>query len=312
MADIELLKTKLQELSEKLATKDKMGLQYTQRVQNSLNTIRTKLTSIIAVYKKNVQDIQSSTSELDKTKKQLTTQQEESKAALEEAARHKAVLQDNLEKTTMELNDLQAQLNRPNPDIPKMQAIIDELRKNLQTAQNESASANAQIEQLKAKLMEYDGLRDKMNQLVEDLLDKIGEILKQVDVMSINQDDIVELIDLLKNTEDMFPKDDESSSSNDGGLINTIGNLFGTSTPASAATSTLQQRTPRGANTAPGQTAPVNLIPRSRGGKTKRYRNRGGYINRLKTKKHRKHTRTNKRRSSRSSKSSSKSSKHSA
>lgn len=330
MANIEVLQVKLKALSNKLATKDKLGKDYKRIVSESLDRIKQKITKIIDAHNKKIQEITSeSTSNLEKTRAELATEQDKIKqasdAALEEAARHKAVLQDNLEKTTKELNDLQAQLSRPNPDIPKMQAIIDDLRKSLDSSQKTTYAAYAQVDELKAKLVAYDGLRDKMDQLVKDLLNKIGDILGQVDAMSINQTDITELLKLINETEDMFPKENDSSSGNDndGGFF---GNLFGTSpstsaatstpdsvsTPAPAATSALQQRTPRDANTAPGQTAPVNLIPRSRGGKTKRYRNRGGYINRLKTKKHRKHTRTNKRRSSRSSKSSSKSSKHSA
>jgi hypothetical protein len=346
MANIQVLQGKLEELSNKLATKDKLGKDYKRIVSESLDRIKQKITKIIDAHNKKIQEITSeSTSNLEKTRAELAMEQDKikqtSNAALEEAARHKAVLQDNLEKTTMELNDLQAQLSRPNPDIPKMQAIIDDLRKSLDSSQKTTYAAYAQVDELKAKLVEYDGLRDKMDQLVKDLLNKIGEILGQVDAMSINQDDIMELMDLLNETENMFSKDDDSSSGNDndGGFF---GNLFGSSTPTSAATSrpaatstpasastsaatstpdsvstpaatsALQQRPPRGANTALGQSPPVNLILPSRGGKTKRYRNRGGYINRLRTKKHRKHTRTNKRRSSRSSKSSSKSSKHSA
>lgn len=328
MANIQVLQGKLKALSNKLATKDKLGKDYKRIVSESLDRIKQKITKIIDAHNKKIQEITSeSTSNLEKTRAELATEQDKikqaSNAALEEAARHKAVLQDNLEKTTMELNDLQAQLSRPNPDIPKMQAIIDDLRKSLDSSQKTTYAAYAQVDELKAKLVAYDGLRDKMDQLVKDLLNKIGEILGQVDAMSINQTDITELLKLINETEDMFPKENDSSSGNDndGGFF---GNLFGTSPSTSAATSTpdsvstpaatsaLQQRPPRGANTALGQSPPVNPILPSRGGKTKRYRNRGGYINRLRTKKHRKHTRTNKRRSSRSSKSSSKSSKHSA
>lgn len=74
---------------------------------------------------------------------------------------------------------------------------------------------------------------------------------------------------------------------------------------------------PRRGNFPDPNTIIPNLKRNQNAGKTKRRRgkksmHRGGYINRLRTKKHRKHTRTNKRRSSRSSKSASKSSKHSA
>ena len=290
MANIQVLQGKLEELSNKLATKNEMGLQYTQRVQNSLNTIKTKLTSIIAVYKKNVQDIQSSTSELDKTKEQLATQQEKSKTALEEANNTNNDLQTRLTNTNDQLSSLKSQLDQSNVDKEAMQQSINAARAEVEQAKNTLAGSNAKMEELNSKLKTYD-----------ELVQSLVSIVDKIDNMSINEKELDDLNQLLRDTEDMFPKDNDSSSSNDGGFF---GNLIGTST----------QRTPRDPNTAPGQTPPVNLIPRSRGGKTKRRKtmHRGGYINRLKTKKHRKYTRTNKRRSSRSSKSSSKSSKHSA
>jgi chromosome segregation ATPase len=306
MSNIELLQSKLTELSDKLATKDKLGVQYATRVQNSLTTIRSKLNNIIAVYKKNVQDIQSSKSELDNTKAKLTAQQELSQNALQDANNKNNDLQASLNNTNQQLDALKTQLNQSNLDKEAMQQSIDAARTEVEQAKNALAGSNAQIEGLNSKLKTYD-----------ELVQSLVSIIEKIDNMSINQKELGELDTLLTDTENMFPKDDSGSAGNAGGFF---GNIFGTSTstPAatstSAATSTPTTRTPRGPNTAYGQTDPENLIPLSRGGRTKRRKtmHRGGYINRLRTKKHRKHTRTNKRRSSRSSKSSSKSSKHSA
>ena len=290
MADIELLKTKLQELSEKLATKNEMGLKYTQRVQNSLNTIKTKLTSIIADYKKNVQDIQSSTSELDKTKEQLATQQEKSKAALEEANNTNTDLQTRLTNTNDQLSSLKSQLDQSNVDKEAMQQSINAARAEVEQAKNTLAGSNAKMEELNSKLKTYD-----------ELVQSLVSIVDKIDNMSINEKELDDLNKLLRDTEDiLFPKDNDSSS---GGFF---GNLFGG--PSGAEGSVKRDNFATGPFYGKGEVMPKT------GGKTKRRKtmHRGGYINRLRTKKHRKYTRTNKRRSSRSSKSSSKSSKHSA
>ncbi len=316
MADnIELLQGKLKELSEKLATKNEMGLQYTKRVQNSLNTIKTKLTSIIADYKKNVQDIQSSTSELDKTKEQLARQQEKSKAALEEANNTNNYLQTRLTNTNDQLTSLKSQLDQSNVDKEAMQQSINAARAEVEQAKNTLAGSNAKMEELNSKLKTYD-----------ELVQSLVSIVDKIDNMSINEKELDDLNQLLRDTEDMFPKDG-APPGNEGGFfgnLGNLGNLFGGPSGAGAGAggpSTIYAAPqgnaaggPRRGNFPTGRLYGKGEVMPKTGGKTKRRKtmHRGGYINRLRTKKHRKYTRTNKRRSSRSSKSSSKSSKHSA
>lgn len=333
MADIELLKKKLQGLSDKIKTKDALGKDYKKIVSDSLARIKAKITKILADHNKQVQDITKGSAEnLDKTRAELAAQQarlkQASDAALEAAKRNQDKLQNNLDDTNKQLNDLQSELNKPNPDTQSMQVIIEKLRQDLQSAQNDSAASNAQIAQLTERLRAYDGVREKMDELVKNLLAKIGDILAQVDAMSINQGDITELLRLLNETEDMFPKDDGSASGNDdGGSM--FGNLFGGPSGAGAGAggpSTIYAapqgnaagagipplKMGRAPNTALGQSPPV-IIPGARGGKTKRRRGkktmyRGGYVEKLKAKKTRKRSRTSKRRSGRRSTASSSSS----
>ena len=336
MSDIDTLKNRLLELSNRLTLKDKMGKDYKKIVSDSLARIKAKITKILADHNKKVKDITDGSAEnLEKTRAELAAQQarlkQASDAALEAAKRNQDKLQNNLDDTNKQLNDLQSELNKPNPDTQNMQVIIEKLRQDLQNAQNDSAAANAQIAQLTERLKAYDGMRDKMDELVKNLLTKIGDILAQVDAMSINQTDITELLQLLNETEDMFPKEDGAPPGNDdGGGI--FGNLFGgppsgagagagagaggpsiyAAPQANSAGSGLPApKIPRGANTALGQTAPV-IVPGTKGGKTKRRRGkktmRGGYVEKLRAKKTRKRSRTSKRRSGRRSTASSSSS----
>ena len=350
MSDIDTLKNRLRELSNRLALKDKMGKDYKKIVSDSLARIQAKITKILADHNKKVKDITDGSAEnLEKTRAELAAQQARLKqanaAALEATRKNQEKLQNNLDDTNKQLNDLQAELNKPNPDIPRMQTIIDELSKDLQSAKDESAAANAQIAQLTERLKAYDGTKEKMDQLVKNLLTKIGDILAQVDAMSINQGDIKELLQLLNETEDMFPKDDGAPPGNDDGGSGIFGNLFagtgepvadsgartiyaapqansaGSGLPAapqanSAGSSGLPPPKPsRAPNTAPGQEGPlVNPIPprNQNAGKTKRRRGkktmRGGYVEKLRAKKTRKRSRTSKRRSGRRSTASSSSS----
>jgi hypothetical protein len=317
MSNIDTLKGRLIELSNRLSLKDKMGKDYKKIVSDSLARIKAKITKILADHNKQVQDITKGSAEnLEKTRAELAAQQarlkQASDAALEAANRNQAKLQSNLDDTNKQLNDLQAELNKPNPDTQNMQVIIEKLRNDLQSAQNDSAAANAQIAQLTERLRAYDGMRDKMDELVKNLLAKIGDILAQVDAMSINQGDITELLQLLNETENMFPKDDGSAPGNDGeGGI--FGNLFGGPSGAGAGAGV-------GGPGKPGNfpAGPLYLkgnqpfIPKN-GGKTKRRRGkksvyRGGYVEKLRAKKTRKRARTSKRRSGRSTASSSSSS----
>ena len=367
MSDIDTLKNRLLELSNRLALKDKMGKDYKKIVSDSLARIKEKITKILTDHNKKVKDITDGSAEnLEKTRAELAAQQarlkQENAAALEATRKNQEKLQNNLDDTNKQLNDLQAELNKPNPDIPRMQTIIDELSKDLQSAKDESAAANAQIAQLTERLKAYDGTKEKMDQLVKNLLTKIGDILKQVDAMSINQGDITELLQLLNETEDMFPKeppgnDGAPPDDNGRGRLFGIGNLnlfggpagagagagarertiyaapqansagsglpaapqansAGSGLPAapqanSAGSGLPALKIPRGANTAPGQTAPVII----EGGKTRRRRGkktmRGGYVEKLKAKKTRKRPRTSKRRSGRRRSSSSSSSSNS-
>lgn len=319
MSNIDALKGRLLELSNRLALKDKMGKDYKKIVSDSLARIKAKITKIIADHNKQVQDITKGSAEnLDKTRAELAAQQarlkQASDAALEAANRNQTKLQNNLADTNKQLNDLQAELNKPNPDTQNMQVIIEKLRQDLQSAQNDSAAANTQIAQLTERLRAYDGLRDKMDELVKNLLAKIGDILAQVDAMSINQGDITELLRLLNETEDMFPKDGAAPGNDDGGGGGIFGNLFGEPTGAGAAAGA-------GGPGRPGNFPAGRLYGKGeempkRGGKTRRRRtyrkktmhHRGGYIEKLKAKKSRKRSRTSKRRSGRRSASSSSSS----
>jgi len=336
MADIVLLQNKLQGLSEKIKTKDALGKDYKKIVSDSLARIKAKITKILADHNKRVQDITTGSADnLEKTRAELAAQQarlkQASDAALEAAKRNQDKLQNNLDDTNKQLNDLQTELNKPNPDTQSMQVIIEKLRQDLQSAQNDSAAANAQIAQLTERLKAYDGMRDKMDELVKNLLAKIGDILAQVDAMSINQGDITELLQLLNETENMFPNDDGSASGN-GGEGGIFGNLFGGPSGAGAGAGAggpsiyaapqakgagaggPALRIGRAPNTAPGQSAPVIIPPRDQNaGKTKRRRGkksmyRGGYVEKLKAKKTRKRSRTSKRRSGRRSTASSSSS----
>jgi hypothetical protein len=319
MADIVLLQNKLQGLSEKIKTKDALGKDYKKIVSDSLARIKAKITKILTDHNKQVQDItRGSTENLEKTRAELAAQQarlkQASDAALEAAKRNQDKLQNNLDDTNKQLNNLQTELNKPNPDTQSMQVIIEKLRQDLQSAQNDSAAANAQIVQLTERLKAYDGMRDKMDELVKNLLAKIGDILAQVDAMSINQGDITELLQLLNETENMFPKDDGAPPGNDdgGGMF---GNLFGGPSGAGAgAGGPSIYAAPQG-NSAGGPARgnfPAGRLygkgeemPK-KGGKTKRRRGkksmyRGGYVEKLKAKKTRKRSRTSKRRSGRRS-----------
>jgi len=325
MSNMDTLKNRLLELSNRLALKDKMGKDYKKIVSDSLARIKAKITKIITDHNKQVQDITNGSAEnLEKTRAELAAQQarlkQASDTALEAAKRNQEKLQNNLDDTNKQLNDLQTELNKPNPDTQSMQVIIEKLRNDLQSAQNDSAAANDQIAQLTERLTAYDGMRDKMDELVKNLLAKIGDILAQVDAMSINQGDITELLQLLNETENMFPKDDGAPPGNDdGGGI--FGNLFGGPSGAGAGAggpSTIYARPQVNAAGGPGRRGnfpdPNTIIPNLKrnqnAGKTKRRRGkksmyRGGYVEKLRAKKTRKRSRTSKRRKSTASSSSS-------
>jgi hypothetical protein len=315
MSNIDALKGKLLELSNRIAIKDNMGKDYIKKVSDSLARIKAKITKILTDHNKQVQDITKGSAEnLEKTRAELAAQQarlkQASDAALEAAKRNQDKLQNNLADTNKQLNDLQAELKKPNPDTQNMQVIIEKLRQDLQSAQNDSAAANTQIAQLTERLRAYDGMRDKMDELVKNLLTKIGDILAQVDAMSINQGDITELLRLLNETEDMFPKEPPGNDDGGGGMF---GNLFGGPSGVTAGAGA-------GGPGKPGNfpAGPLYLkgnqpfIPKN-GGKTKRRHGkktmyRGGYIEKLRAKKSRKRSQTSKRRSGRRSASSSSSS----
>ena len=325
--NIDTLKNRLLELSNRLTIKDKLGKDYKKIVSDSLARIKAKITKILADHNKQVQDItQGSAENLEKTRAELAAQQarlkQASDAALEGARRNQTELENNLAATNQQLNDLQAELNKPSPDTQSMQVIIEKLRQDLQTATDASAAANAQIEQLTARLVAYDGMRDKMDELVKNLLTKIGDILAQVDAMSINQGDITELLQLLNETENMFPKDGGAPPGNDdGGGI--FGNLFGGPSAAGAGSGAggpsiyaAPQNNSAGGPGRPGNFPTGRLYGKGevmpkRGGKTKRRRNkrtmhRGGYYLEKKsaTRNRRNRTRTSSRRRGSSSSSS--------
>ena len=306
--NIDTLKNRLLELSNRLKLKHEMGKDYKKIVSNSLARIKAKISKILEDHNKQVQDITKGSAEnLEKTRAELAAQQarlkQASDAALEAANRNQEKLQNNLDDTNKQLNDLQAELNKPNPDTQNMQVIIEKLRQDLQSAQNDSAAANNQIAQLTERLRAYDGMRDKMDELVKNLLTKIGDILKQVDAMSINKADITELLQLLNETEDMFPKDGAPPGNDEGGS-GIFGNLFGSPSGAGAGGPVRPGNFPTGRLYGKGEVMP------KRGGKTKRRRGKktmhsGGYIEKLRAKKTRKRSRTSKRRQSTASSSSS-------
>jgi predicted nucleic acid-binding Zn-ribbon protein len=333
MSNIESLKGRLLELSNRLSMKDNLGKEYKKIVGDSLARIKAKITKLLKDQEERIQKLKSeSTSNLQQTKAELEAEQARlvslRDAALEGAKRTQSELENNLAATNQQLNDLQAEINRPNPNTQNMQVIVDKLQNDLKNAQTASLAANAKIEELTARLVAYDGMRDKMNQLVNDLLAKIGDILAQVDAMSINQGDITELLQLLSDTENLFPKDtgDNSSPGDAGGNTGILGNLFGALTnanipPVAAAgagdvgsSGLPPPRQPRAPNTALGQYDSGILKPMQNnklGGKTRRrgYKKtyRGGYVNKPKSmsKKRRRRTQTSKRRSSKRSSASS-------
>jgi hypothetical protein len=330
MSDIDTLNARLVDLSNRITAKDELGKEYKQIVRDRLAGIKQKITKILEDHNKQVQDItRGSTENLEKARADLAAQQarlkQESDVALAAANQNQAKLQTNLEKTSMELNDLQAQLNKPNPDIPRMQASIEQLRNDLQKAQNDSAEANNQIARLTERLREYDGIKERMDELVKNALNKLGDILAQVDSMSINQGDITELLQLLTETEDMFPKDDGSPPGGNNGRGSLFGignfNLFGAPVGTAAGSGARsiyaapQAKGAGGADKGNFATGPLFLkgnqpfIPK-KGGKTKRRRGKktmhhGGYVEKLKAKKTRKRARTSKQRKSTASSSSS-------
>jgi hypothetical protein len=331
MSNINALNGKLQELSNRLTKKDQLGKDYKKIVSDSLARIKAKITKILADHNKRVQNItQGSAENLEKTRVELETQlqkaQKQSRDALDAAnqaaKKTQDELQNNLNDRNAQLNTLQRELQQPNPDRQSMQVIIEKLRQDLQTATDASAATNAQIEQLNAKLVAYDGMRDKMDALIQQLFNKVGEILAQVDAMSINQVDITELLQLLSDTEELFSNDDNSGSGSDdeggGGLFsgffgspsnnvrtnNRDAGGFGPKGAGGFGPGGLPKRESRKANTAPGQNPLDNPIPNYKnqsGGKTKRRRGkktkyRGGYVNKPKsaTRKRHKRPRTSK------------------
>lgn len=295
---------KLAELSKKLERKDALGKNYKNLVKVRLDKIKNRIIKLLALQKKKIEDItQNSTTTLESTRTELEQQQQRlrlaNEAAIQGAETARTQLQTKLDEQTSTLKELQGQLATPNPDTQSIQVLVEKLRKDLVDAQTASADSQAKIEDLKTKLKAYDELRDKMDGLVKSLFDKIGEILNQVDVMSINQADIQELMVLLKDVEDTIPNDDESSGNEDSasGAGGIFGNLF-----AAAPAPATEAKPPTTGKLFPPGTYRLPPNNPTGGRKTRRRRHkktqRGGYILKARrkssTKKYRKYTRTSK------------------
>ena len=340
MSNIETLNDRLLDLSNRLALKDNMGKDYIKKVRDSLDRIKAKITKILADHNKQVKDItRGSTKNLEKARADLVAQQAQLKqasdAALADAKENQAKLQKDLGDSKTELDKLTEELAKSKPDNEIMRNSINELKKDLQNATDASAYANAQIAQLTERLKAYDGTKEKMDELVKNALNKLGEIIAQVEAMSINPADMTELLRLLNETEDIFPKDDGAppGGNNDRGNMFSIGNfnLFGPTAgkavgsggPAKAAPAIQVNAAGAGERTIYAPPQPKGNFPAGptykkgeempkEGGKTRRRRGkktmRGGYVEKLRAKKTRKRARTSKRRSGRKSTGSSSSS----
>ena len=280
MNSSQTLENKLNGLTGKLNAKNALAQNYKKLVKESLGRIQTKIAEIL----KNQQDkilriTQETDSNLEKTRQELQAQQEEIKKegadALQRAEQDKTALQTNLNDTQNSVQQLQAQLNAPNPDTQNMQVIVDKLRNDLTAAQQAQTASLSQIELLKAKLAQYDELRDKTDALVQRVISKIDEIFAQIDQMSINQADIDELISLLSKTEKALGSSGSNSGSGDSGFF---GDLFKEPEPLVA------ESGPDGSvvlnrGSSPKQ-QPIKLPAAagegpSKGGKTKRRHNKG-------------------------------------
>jgi len=332
MNSSQTLENKLNGLTGKLNAKNALAQNYKKLVKESLGRIQTKIAEIL----KNQQDkilriTQETDSNLEKTRQELQAQQEQIKKegadALQRAEQDKTALQTNLNDTQNSVQQLQAQLNAPNPDIQNMQTIADKLRNDLTSAQQAQTASLSQIELLKAKLAQYDELRDKTDALVQRVISKIDEIFAQIDQMSINQADIDELISLLSKTEKALGSSGSNSGSGDSGFF---GDLFKEPEPL------VPESGPDGRvglnRGSSSKQPPINLPPAagklppaagkgpSKGGKTKRRRHnkgkkykslKGGYVMEKKSsskskKRRNKKTRKGKRKTDTSSSSSSK------
>jgi hypothetical protein len=330
MNSSQTLENKLNGLTGKLNAKNALAQNYKKLVKESLGRIQTKIAEIL----KNQQDkilriTQETDSNLEKTRQELQAQQEQIKKegadALQRAEQDKTTLQTNLNDTQNSVQQLQAQLNAPNPDTQNMQVIVDKLRNDLTSAQQAQTASLSQIELLKAKLAQYDELRDKTDALVQRVISKIDEIFAQIDQMSINQADIDELISLLSKTEKALGSSGSNSGSGDSGFF---GDLFKEPeplVPESGPDGRVGLNRGSSSKQPPIKLPPIKLPPAAgkgppTGGKTKRRRHnkgkkykslKGGYVMEKKSsskskKRRNKKTRKGKRKTDTSSSSSSK------
>lgn len=222
---------KLGELQARVEEKSGLGTRYKELVMAKLAFFKDKILELLKKQKGQLTELQKDSKtkmkDLNVTLTQLKDQEKgKDKKALDDARKQQDDLKKGLSDATSEVNELKRKLAEPNPDVESLRASVNDLTKQLADAKKMQEDSDTGLREARRAL---DRQSQAMTNSVEQLrgvIELIERLIKQVDSMSITNDDLELAIKKLGEIEDILNQPEKFMPPDDGDFVENVKDMF--------------------------------------------------------------------------------------
>ena len=221
------LARKSQDLMEKLAdvgvridAKSAYSDDFKKKIIEALGRIASKVRSLLDRQREQLGDIEKKgkkgISDLEEKLKNLEATRDSERASdIEAAAKQKQQLDILKGVSDKKISELEAELQKPNPDVEILRQKVDELTAKLDESTAIQTKRQEELEKATEEIRAQQGAIDEASNALSNAVANVEELLKKVEAMHITSEDLQETLNKLTEIETMLGDDIPPSSSGD-------------------------------------------------------------------------------------------------
>lgn len=222
---------KLGELQARVEEKSGLGTRYKELVMAKLAFFKDKILELLKKQKGQLTQLQKDSKtkmkDLNVTLTQLKDQEKgKDKKALDDARKQQDDLKKNLSDATSEVNELKRKLAEPNPDVDSLRASVNDLTKQLADAKKMQEESDSGLREARMALDRQSQAMTDSVQKLRGVIELIERLIKEVETMSITNDDLELALTKLGEIEDILNQPEKFMPPDDGDFVENVKDMF--------------------------------------------------------------------------------------
>jgi len=222
---------KLGELQARVEEKSGLGTRYKELVMAKLAFFKDKILDLLKKQKGQLTQLQKDSKtkmkDLNVTLTELKDKEKDKdKKALDDARKQQDELKKGLSDATSEVNELKRKLAEPNPDVESLRASVNDLTQQLAEAKKMQEESDTGLREARRALDRQSQAMTESTEQLRGVIELIEKLIKQVDSMSITNDDLELAMKKLGEIEDILTQPEKFMPPDDGDFVENVKDMF--------------------------------------------------------------------------------------